>query len=186
MYQGMRVPALEAETETDAKTGLANPRRFNRAGEREIRRALRYERPLSLLMCDVDHMNVINNTSGHLAGDAVLMAVSNALSDCVREDDLAARFGGEEFAVLMPEAGLEEAVAAAERIRAMVAGLRVSHPATGTLVRVTISVGAATLQPDDGSLDDLVHGADLALYAAKAAGRNTVEARGRLRRRESR
>ena len=185
MYQGLRVPALEAETHTDPKTGLANPRRFNQVGNREIGRARRYDRPVSLLMCDVDHMTDINNTHGHLAGDAVLRAVSNALSESVREDDLPARFGGEEFAVLMPEAGLNEAFAAAERIREMVAGLRVTHPANGTLLRVTISVGAASLQPDDATLDDLVHGADLALYAAKAAGRNAVEARGRIPRRES-
>jgi diguanylate cyclase (GGDEF)-like protein len=185
MYQGLRVPALEAETHTDPKTGLANPRRFNQVGNREIGRARRYDRPVSLLMCDVDHMTDINNTHGHLAGDAVLRAVSNALSESVREDDLPARFGGEEFAVLMPEAGLNEAYAAAERIREMVAGLRVAHPANGNLLRVTISVGAASLQPDDATLDDLVHGADLALYAAKAAGRNAVEARGRIGKRES-
>ena len=139
----------------------------------EIDRATRFRRPLSVLMADLDHLREINNTRGHLAGDQVIRRVAEAIRRAVREYDLAARFGGDEFAVLMPESTLPDAVVVAERIRREVESL--SDTATaGQSIPVTVSVGVAQFPRDGRTATDLLQAADRAGYQAKAFGRNRV------------
>jgi diguanylate cyclase (GGDEF)-like protein len=155
---------------TDGLTGLRNDRYFQQAIGRETDRAVRFGRPLGLLMLDLDEFKAVNDTHGHQVGDAVLTEVADRVRAEVREVDVVARYGGEEFAVILPEtdrAGAEHiAGRICERVRA-----RPMH-AAGREVRLTVSIGVALL-PDDGSTpSSLVRAADLALYAAKAEGRD--------------
>ncbi|MBV9369451.1 MAG: diguanylate cyclase [Frankiales bacterium] len=155
---------------TDGLTGLRNYRFFQQAIGRETERAMRFGRPLGLLMLDLDHFKSVNDTHGHQVGDAVLVEVADRVRAEVREVDLVARYGGEEFVVVLPEtdrAGAEHiAGRICERVRA-----RPLH-ASGVELRVTVSIGVAVL-PDDGTAPSaLIRAADEALYAAKAAGRD--------------
>jgi diguanylate cyclase (GGDEF)-like protein len=152
---------------TDPLTGLANKRHFREQGRREAAIAKRYGRPLSLIIADIDHFKQVNDTYGHLTGDEVLKAVAAGLGRAVREADLLARWGGEEFVVLAPTTGLEEAAKLAERIRVAIAGQKGSGPA------VTISLGVATLAPNE-ELDAGLDRADRALLRAKELGRDRV------------
>ncbi|MCX8086755.1 MAG: diguanylate cyclase [Rhodocyclaceae bacterium] len=165
--------AAEALARTDVLTGLANRRAFDEAAQREIRRALRYGTPLALVIADIDYFKSINDRFGHHVGDEVLKDVAATLSASVRGVDLVGRWGGEEFVILMPEAGLEAAREAAERMRLVVAG----HPlqCEGARCGITASFGVAALDPERPTLDDLLGRADAALYRAKANGRNRVE-----------
>lgn len=162
----------------DPKTGLANPARWRELAERELRRAVRLAEPVSVLMIDLDHFKRVNDRHGHLAGDAVLHAVAVDLVDRARAYDLVGRYGGEEFEVLLPRTDAAGAVVIAERFRRSVAALRVGSGPAGSTVRVTVSIGAATWVPGGPrcALDDLLDRADQALYRAKAAGRDRVEA----------
>lgn len=171
--RALRVTALEEEAATDAKTELLNARSFSRELDEALARASRLNRPLSLVMADLDYLRTINNTYGHLAGDAVLEAVAGAIKGAIRRHDVAARFGGEEFCVLLPDAPSEEAVEVAERIRAAVAAARIETTA-GTPIAVTVSAGVASLSRDAATSVDLLERADEALYVAKEAGRNRV------------
>jgi diguanylate cyclase (GGDEF)-like protein len=127
-------------------------------------------------MGDLDLLREVNNNHGHLAGDAVLRGVAEVLTRELRDYDTAARFGGEEFTILLPETDREGARAIAERIRAGVEAQEISlAPRPGT-VRATISLGVATFPHDGASVDDLLGAADTALYRAKLAGRNAVSA----------
>lgn len=168
---------LEWMAFNDPMTGLANYRYFQRRLADELIRAQRYERPLSLVMLDIDFFKSFNDTRGHRAGDELLAGLGKLLKETVRQGDLAARYGGEEFAVLCPEAAQEDAFVVAERIRVAVEQARFALPdqAGGfEPARVTVSVGVGTF-PDDALVGDaLVQAADQALYAAKAAGRNCV------------
>lgn len=172
---------LEWMAFNDPMTGLANYRYFQRRLSDELIRAQRYERPLSLLMLDIDFFKRFNDTRGHRAGDELLAGLGGLLKETVRQGDLAARYGGEEFAVLCPEANQDDAAVVAERIRAAVEKAAFKLPDQwGAIepVRVTVSVGAATF-PDDALVgDSLVRAADQALYAAKSAGRNCVRTAG--------
>jgi len=174
IQRALTVPQLWAEARTDAKTGLFNSRHFNVELASELHRASRFDRPVSVLMADLDLLRDINNSHGHLAGDAVLRAVAETLTSELRDYDIAARFGGEEFTVLLPETDREGALAIAERIRAGVATREISlAPRPGT-VQATISIGVATF-PDDGTIrEELLDAADTALYRAKLAGRDSV------------
>ena len=159
---------LEELATTDALTGLKNRRKFDATIESEWRRAMRYRTQLSLLMIDADHFKAFNDTYGHPAGDQVLVGIAICISDSVkRAGDCAARYGGEEFAVLLPGQSEREALGIAETIRAKVQGWS-DDPAV-----TTVSIGIASITPTV-ALDwpQLVHAADQALYAAKAAGRN--------------
>ncbi|WP_183936371.1 diguanylate cyclase [Sphingomonas sp. BK481] len=163
---------------SDALTQLANRRRFNRTLAEEVRRAIRSGDDLSLILIDIDHFKRFNDNHGHQQGDACLRIVATAIRSAVRRaNDLVARFGGEEFALLLPSAGADVAATAAETIRAAVETLRVDHQ-DGTRPVLTVSVGHASLSRDHRSADvladDLVERADRALYRAKEAGRNTV------------
>ena len=157
---------------TDMLTGLPNRRQLMAQMETEIRRAGRSGRPLSLALLDVDRFKAINDRHGHPTGDAVLQAISEELRRVTRGGDVLGRFGGEEFAVLMPDTGLAKARLAGERLRAAIAKRVIAFP-DGTSGRVTVSAGVALLAGDEGC-DHLISRADSALYEAKADGRNLV------------
>ncbi|TVR03467.1 MAG: diguanylate cyclase [Deltaproteobacteria bacterium] len=164
---------LREQATTDELTGLWNRRYFTRRAQRELAMASRTERPLCVLMLDIDHFKRINDTRGHGVGDRVLRDFGALLRDQLRATDLLGRLGGEEFAVLLPETGLGTAEKVAERIRAAVEDHSFEHD-EGTL-RATVSIGIAQRTPEnDKSLDRLLSQADQALYEAKAGGRNRV------------
>jgi len=161
--------ALSQMASTDELTRLANRRRFTESLRMEMARMRRSEAPLSLIMADADHLKVINDTHGHPAGDAAIRHVADAIRKGGRETDMAARLGGEEFALLLPGTDAVGAVKAAERIRKSLASSAI--PTVGT---VTVSMGVATAPEDGAAEDELVRVADARLYAAKARGRNQV------------
>ena len=174
VHRSLSVPMLEEEARVDAKTGLFNARHFTTALEGEFARAQRFVRPLAMMMADLDLLREVNNTYGHLAGDAVLQAVAQVLRDETRDYDVPARFGGEEFAILLPETGVEEAAEIAERIRAAVAAREVIVDTAPDPIHVTVSIGIAAYPTHADSRTDLVHEADVAVYRAKVQGRNRV------------
>lgn len=159
----------------DGLTGLANRRTFDETLSIEWRRAQRLQQPLSLLMLDVDHFKLYNDTYGHLGGDDCLRRISEAVgSHVARPGDLAARYGGEEFALILPNTDVAGAQNLALRIHAAVAKLALMHPKAATQ-RVTVSVGLSTLVPEPGQhAPMLVSLADQALYQAKSLGRDRV------------
>lgn len=156
----------------DHLTGLQNRRAFDDAFEREFSRARRYGRRLAVAMIDVDLFKRINDDWGHPVGDIVLAHVADALRRCVREDETLARFGGEEFALVLPESDLRGAAALGERLRSTVERRDIGWQ--GARIPVTISVGCAELSSDDKHPRTLLQRADERLYAAKRAGRNQV------------
>lgn len=159
----------------DALTGIGNRRAFDAALHLEWDRARRTEHSLGLLMIDIDRFKAINDVLGHMSGDEVIRTVGKALeSSASLSNDVLARYGGEEFACLLPDTSLRKAHVIAERMRAAVEALSIVHPASPEDV-VTISIGIASLVPDEGaSIEQLVRAADRALYAAKSGGRNRV------------
>ena len=159
---------------TDSLTGAYNRRYFYTYTEKEIDRSHRYKKDMSLIMMDIDYFKKVNDKFGHLVGDETLKMVVNAIQSQMRKVDLLCRFGGEEFAVLMPETSEKEAVIGADRIRETVAQQRL-HTEDGD-VSVTISIGVTHLCRESQTMTDLIAEADQALYAAKNAGRNCVVA----------
>ena len=159
---------------TDELTGLANHRQFYHQLAREVRRAQRYLRPLTLLMLDLDHFKGYNDRFGHLAGDQALRETGEVLRRNAREVDILARYGGEEFAIILPETDLKQAVYQAERIRAAIAAHAFRGRDSSPEGDLTVSIGVATLTPDLRKIEELVHAADQALYRAKAQGRDRV------------
>jgi diguanylate cyclase (GGDEF)-like protein len=157
---------------TDALTGVANRRSLLRRAEHEFRRARRYGRPMALLLLDLDHFKKVNDTWGHFAGDEALKALCEVCLGSLRGSDMLGRLGGEEFAVLLPEAGIKDACGTGERIRHVVEQLEIDWH--GRTIRLTVSVGVATLEPTDPDIYALMRRADLALYTAKDVGRNRV------------
>ena len=165
---------LETLAQMDGLTGLANRRTFDARLESEWRLALPLARPVALLLVDLDYFKRLNDHDGHLAGDACLRTLGKVLEAAVRKGDLAARYGGEEFALLLPGAGLADAINVAERLRAAVANLRLPH-AAAPLGHVTVSIGVASLVPQRSVRPQtLIETADAGLYEAKRRGRNTV------------
>lgn len=168
--------ALEKLAMQDGLTGLANRRQFDVSLNTEFSRAMRNASSLALIMIDVDHFKQYNDTYGHAAGDECLKAIGKAVRDTPRRTgDLAARYGGEELAVLLPGADVAGALLVAEKIRAAVEGLRLTHIANGKgIVTISAGVHAVVPQGSNGAAVDLVVAADKALYQAKANGRNRV------------
>lgn len=164
--RALQIPRLEQESWTDAKTGLYNARFFAERGEEIVSRGRGLT---SLAMIDLDFLRDINNTHGHLAGDAVITAVAHVIGAGARATDMAARFGGEEFALLMPATSIEAATIVAERVRAAIEDLVIE--AEGKELRATVSIGVAS---GAEALEELVRRADRALYRAKGRGRNVV------------
>jgi diguanylate cyclase (GGDEF)-like protein len=164
---------------TDPKTGLLNIDGWQRRAEAEISRAARDGTAVAVMFADLDHFKAVNDTYGHLNGDAVLRAVAGVLRTQLREYDVAGRFGGEEFVVLLPRTGLVQARQIAERVRRVIAAAPVTLTGTGAApVQVTISAGVASLENPGTApgLPGLLAAADAACYQAKAAGRNRVRA----------
>ncbi|MDQ2911110.1 MAG: GGDEF domain-containing protein, partial [Actinomycetota bacterium] len=174
IHRSLSVPQLQEEARVDPKTGLFNARHFAVALNEELIRAERFERPLSLVMADLDLLRDINNTYGHLAGDAVLQGVAEVFRAQLRHYDVPARFGGEEFAILLPETPPEQAFEIAERIRRAVAGHSFDVETSSEPIRATISIGVAGFPRDGTDANELIHQADLAVYRAKLQGRNRV------------
>ncbi len=164
----------------DALTGIANRRHFETVLDSEWRRAARTGSPLSLLMADVDSFKAYNDTYGHPAGDACLKQVAYALQSGLRRaGDLLARYGGEEFVVILPDMPLDQAAAMAEELRLRLRAMQIPHAAAFSAPVVTVSFGAAVCRPQEGGTPaGLVAAADRALYRAKKAGRNRVDAGG--------
>ncbi len=168
-----RVEQFEKLAVTDELTGLYNRRAFASMGEKEVGRARRYQRPLALILFDIDHFKDVNDRYGHLFGDHVLRVLTERVTRTTRTTDIVCRYGGEEFIVLMPEAGRDEAVAMAERLRQEIS--RMTIVTAGGTLSLTISLGVAELgRNEDENFEGLVSRADRAMYQAKAAGRNTV------------
>jgi diguanylate cyclase (GGDEF)-like protein len=159
----------ERNAHTDALTGLGNRHWMRTMFEREVTRALHSRKALCLMMLDVDNFKTFNDQYGHIAGDSVLVAVAEALREYLRPTDLVARFGGDEFAVLLPDLKLKQARQTAERIRQQIAGL---SPASLSSA-ITVSIGIADRAENDDVVS-LVQRADAAMYDAKEAGRNRV------------
>ncbi len=166
--------AVERQAFADGLTGLANRRRCEESLEAEVARAKRYGSPLSVVLCDLDDFKAANDTLGHAVGDRILQEFGAVLREAVRAVDVAGRWGGEEFLVLLPGTHLSGALEAAERIRSAFAGRGITGP-VDQQVAVTASFGVASFSPGvEGA--DLVASADAALYAAKRGGKNRVEA----------
>ncbi|MCT8974441.1 GGDEF domain-containing protein [Microbaculum marinisediminis] len=166
--------AIRYESLTDQLTGLANRKHFDQSLERAVDIAMRRGEPVSLAMCDIDHFKQFNDTFGHQTGDQVLRLVGAAIRSAVKGRDIASRYGGEEFAVILPSTALDAAVYVGEDIRTAVMAKELIKRSTGeSLGRITMSVGIATLRHND-TRDSLVERADMALYASKRNGRNRV------------
>lgn len=157
----------------DGLTGLYNHRIFYKLLEEELNRVDRHERPLSLLLIDIDHFKLVNDTHGHLTGDAVLIELSRMLKDMIRDIDLIFRYGGEEIAVLLPETDLEKAFQIAERIRNVIASHAFDSRNVEGLV-ISVSIGISSFSEQHNNAEILVDAADKAMYRAKANGRNRV------------
>jgi diguanylate cyclase (GGDEF)-like protein len=161
------IDRLRAEADRDYLTGLANRRRFRKALGNEVERWRRYDIPCALLLLDIDHMKRINDTYGHPAGDRVIRAIADVLSEFSRDNDTAARLGGEEFALLLAGVRADKAFAAAERVRLAVSGRPLEEVGA-----FTVSLGVASCPENARSERELFGTSDAALYHAKQEGRN--------------
>lgn len=174
LQRSFRHAQLVRDARADAKTGLLNSAAWEREAVAEVARAVRTSTPLAVALLDLDRFKVINDTHGHLAGDAVLRRIAETMTGVLRQYDLAGRFGGEEFAMLLPQTKAVDALRIAERVRAHIA--QQPFEVGGARVPVTVSIGVAAL--DAGSrreLPELLAAADAALYRAKASGRDQVQ-----------
>lgn len=160
----------------DPLTGINNRRFFDQRLKEEASRAKRHNRPLSCLFLDIDHFKRINDQFGHQAGDSVLKQVSSLLNDRLRQTDVLARFGGEEFVILLPDTEQDDAALIAEQVRTRIANARFAIP-SGKTLNVTLSIGLAVLHPHNHINDakQLLSAADQAVYAAKLSGRNRIK-----------
>ena len=174
IHRALSVPQLQAEARVDPKTGLFNARHFAAALTEELGRSQRFGRPMSLIMADLDLLREINNSYGHLAGDAVLKGIAEVFRGELRHYDVPARFGGEEFSILLPETAPEEGLEIAERIRHAVAEKLYEVETSSEPIRATVSIGVAGYPKDAEDANALIHQADLAVYRAKLQGRNRV------------
>ncbi len=172
IYRSLSIPSLKKQASTDPKTGLWNADYFRRQLQVEFSRAQRNRRPLTLIIADLDLLRNINNVYGHLGGDAVLVGVAQILKASVREYDVVARFGGEEFAILMPETTPNIALGRVEEIRKKIEATDFINPINKVIIKATMSFGIAGLKPGDLDPFEILHRADMAVYEAKIKGRN--------------
>jgi diguanylate cyclase (GGDEF)-like protein len=172
IYSTLKLPALERKTETDMKTGLFNDQYFQHALQAELERANRFERPITVVMADMDLLRNINNTYGHMAGDQVLIGVARILKQSFRDVDTVSRFGGEEFAILMPETTPEEIFAHIDDVRRKIQETEFIVETSTSPIHVTLSFGIAGRNEAQDSARGLINNADSALYHAKLNGRN--------------
>jgi diguanylate cyclase (GGDEF)-like protein len=178
LQRSLRHNRLLTEARQDLKTGLLNAATWERQATAEVARAVRTRTALAVALIDIDRFKVVNDTYGHLTGDRVLKEIARTMTSLLRDYDLAGRFGGEEFSVLLPQTRAVDAVRIAERIRSNIAALSIIVPgaAGGERVQVTVSIGVSAL--DSGGrreLAELMAAADAALYRAKAGGRDQVQ-----------
>jgi two-component system cell cycle response regulator len=164
---------LRIQATHDSLTGLFNRRAIEEALDREATRCRREKKPVGVILADVDHFKLINDTYGHQAGDAVLQEIARRMSASLRAYDSVGRYGGEEFLVVVPGSDLAAAAELAERLRQGIAAQPVSTDSA--MIPVTVSLGVAVSVDQPGGLEDLLRRADEALYAAKDRGRNRVE-----------
>lgn len=165
---------LEKLATTDSLTCVANRGHLLAMGEQEFSRARRYQRPLSVLMLDIDRFKQINDNYGHAMGDEALKAIARAIADSLRKGDCLGRFGGEEFVVFLPETDLAAAMKIGDRIRLTIA--EISFFSDENSWQITASIGVAAYTFQDETIDDLIKRADKALYCAKHQGRDRVVA----------
>jgi diguanylate cyclase len=169
-----KLAAICQESLTDPITSLANRRRFDHEIELAVASVAQTGRPLSLLMCDIDHFKSFNDAFGHVVGDEVLRLVGWSIRQTIRGRDIAARYGGDEFAVILPDSDLHQAGIVAENIRRGIGGKKVVKRSTQQVLgQISVSIGTAQLCPGEGS-EQLIERADGQLYVAKGAGRNRV------------
>jgi diguanylate cyclase (GGDEF)-like protein len=165
---------IKQVSDTDELTGLYNMRAFGAILQRSLRQAARYSQSLSLAIIDSDNLKAINDSYGHDAGNKLLVQVVNRIRDAVRASDTVARYGGDEFLVLLPQTGPSGALEVAERIRRAIEDARIDIG--GHVARTTVSIGVVTYPSDGGDLGTIMEKADRALYKAKQAGKNRVVA----------
>ena len=178
LQRSVRHARLLRDSRTDSKTELLNAATWEREATAEVARAVRTRTPLAVAMLDIDRFKAVNDTYGHLLGDQVIKEIAHALNTLLRDYDLAGRFGGEEFSLLLPQTRAVDALRIAERIRSAISGLCIIAPGAsgGERVHVTVSIGVAAL--DSGSqreYAELLAAADAALYRAKGCGRDQVQ-----------
>ncbi|MEQ8666794.1 MAG: GGDEF domain-containing protein [Rhodospirillales bacterium] len=165
---------LLGQARTDPLTGAFNRRSFDSAARAEFSRARRHGGTLSVMALDIDNFKKLNDTFGHATGDDVIRTLAAICQDRLRESDIFARTGGEEFSILLPSTTSEEAMIAAEKLRDMLANTQIPVRQSDTPVRFTVSFGVAAYEDGDDSIEDLLHRADMRLYEAKRLGRNRV------------
>lgn len=174
-YQTQLNKALEElaiSNRIDGLTQAFNRKHWEECLAKEFSRARRYQHDLALVMLDLDHFKLLNDTFGHQGGDMVLIETAKTIDKLLRMGDLFGRYGGEEFAVILPNTDLEGAEEVAERIRQAIAKSAINHQ--DRRISVTASIGVAVIDSDDSRYEDLISNADTALYQAKATGRNRV------------
>ncbi len=164
---------LRTQSIRDPLTGLFNRRYLMETMMREFSRAMRRHHTVGVIMIDIDHFKVFNDTYGHDAGDVLLQSLSNYLLKSIRGEDLPCRYGGEEFILMLPEATLEDSIKRAEELRKGIAGIKVVHKGI-TLKDMTVSVGVAVYPEHGDTVEVILKSADLALYRAKQEGRNRI------------
>ncbi len=174
-YQSKLNKALEElakANKIDGLTQIFNRKHWEECLAKEFARARRYDHGLALIMLDLDHFKLLNDTYGHQCGDRVLVEIAQKITSLLRLCDIFGRYGGEEFAIILPETNLAGAIDVAERIRHEIENYVINFQ--GEAIRISASVGVATINMNDKRYEDLISSADLALYDAKAAGRNRV------------
>lgn len=159
-------------SDTDELTGLKNRRAFNSALSMEVKKAIRYERPFAIMMLDADYLKQVNDQYGHDTGDRLIVSVAQVIKSSLRETDILARFGGDEFVIMLPDTNDSRAFEVAERIRIAVENTSIN--ADGNSISSTLSIGIAGYPVDAENIDEVTKKADKALYASKQTGRNVV------------
>ncbi len=180
----VQLKRFEALSVTDDLTGLYNSRYLNQVLRRESKRAIRSGRPVSMLFLDLDGFKSVNDRHGHLSGSRALVEAAEVIQRCSRETDIVARFGGDEFAVILPDTNAEGAMSMAERVRERIS----LHPflaSEGLTIRLTASIGVATLPDMAGSAEELIRVSDAAMYGVKDGGKNGVKLASQLPGKES-